>query len=123
MNGSEPMTSAKKITVSACALFIMLGFMAGGVSELWEYENEATNTAEVSAPLPEPEEAKPDEKYILKILDGIVVVFNESDMTRPIIVTDIYAGTLRHFDREQLSEGIVANGEFELQTLLEDFSS
>ncbi len=117
------MTSAKKITVSACALFIMLGFMAGGVSELWEYENEATNTAEVSAPLPEPEEAKPEEKYILKILDGIVVVFNESDMTRPIIVTDIYAGTLRHFDREQLNEGIVANGEFELQTLLEDFSS
>jgi len=123
MNGSDPMTSAKKITVSACALFIMLGFMAGGVSELWEYENEATNIAEVSAPLPEPEETKPEEKYILKILDGIVVVFNESDMTRPIIVTDIYAGTLRHFDREQLSEGIVANGEFELQTLLEDFSS
>lgn len=123
MNGSEPMTSAKKITISACALFIMLGFMAGGVSELWEYENEVTNTAEVSAPLPEPEEPKPEEKYILKILDGIVVVFNEADMTRPIIVTDIYAGTLRHFDREQLSEGIAVSGEFELQTLLEDFSS
>lgn len=117
------MTSAKKITISACALFIMLGFMAGGVSELWEYENEATNIAEVSAPLPEPEEPEPEEKYILKILDGIVVVFNESDMTRPIIVTDIYAGTLRHFDREQLSEGIAVSGEFELQTLLEDFSS
>ena len=123
MNGSESMTSAKKITISACALFIMLGFVAGGVSELWEYENEVTNIAEVSAPLPEPEEPTPEEKYVLKILDGIVVVFNESDMTRPIIVTDIYAGTLRHFDREQLSEGIVANGEFELQTLLEDFSS
>ena len=123
MNGSELMTSAKKITVSACALFIMLGFMAGGVSRLWEYETEEKKIAEVSAPLPEPETVKPKEKYILKILDGIVVVFNESDMTRPIIVTDIYAGSLRHFDREQLSEGIAVNGDFELQSLLEDFSS
>ncbi len=117
------MTSAKKITVSACALFIMLGFVAGGVSELWEYETEEKNITEVSAPIPEPETVKPEEKYILKILDGIVVVFNESDMTRPIIVTDIYAGTLRHFDREQLNEGIAVNGDFELQSLLEDFSS
>ncbi len=117
------MTSAKKITVSACALFIMLGFMAGGVARLWEYETEEKKITEVSAPLPEPETVKPKEKYILKILDGIVVVFNESDMTRPIIVTDIYAGSLRHFDREQLSEGIAVNGDFELQSLLEDFSS
>ncbi len=123
MNGSESMTSAKKITVSACALFIMLGFMAGGVSELWEYETEEKNITEVSSPIPEPETVKPEEKYILKILDGIVVVFNETDMTRPVIVTDIYAGTLRHFDREQLNEGITVSGDFELQTLLEDFSS
>ena len=117
------MTTAKKITVSACALFIMLGFLAGGVSQLWEYETEEKNIAEVSAPIPEPESKKPKEKYVLKILDGIVVVFNESDMTRPIIVTDIYAGTLRHLDREQLNKGIAVNGDFELQTLLEDFSS
>ncbi len=123
MNGSEFMTPAKRITVSACALFIMLGFVAGGVSQLWEYETDAKNTAEVSAPVTEPELPKQEEKYVLKIRDGIVVVFNQTDMTRPIIVTDIYAGTLRHFDREQLSEGIVANGEFELQTMLEDFSS
>lgn len=123
MNGSEPMTSAKKITVSACALFIMLGFVAGGVSRLWEYEAEEKKIAETSAPLPEAEPTKNEEKYILKILDGIVVVFNEADMTRPIIVTDIYAGTLRHFDREQLNNGIAVSGDFELQSLLEDFSS
>ena len=123
MNGSEPMTSAKKITVSACALFIMLGFVAGGVSRLWEYEAEEKKIAETSAPLPEAEPTKNEEKYILKILDGIVVVFNEADMTRPIIVTDIYAGTLRHFDREQLNNGIAVIGDFELQSLLEDFSS
>lgn len=117
------MTSAKKITVSACALFIMLGFMAGGVSQLWEYETAEKSVAEVSAPIPEPKPVIPEEKYILKILDGIVVVFNETDMTRPIIVTDIYAGTLRHFDREQLNEGIAVSGDFELQTILEDFSS
>lgn len=117
------MTSAKKITVSACALFIMLGFVAGGVSRLWEYEAEEKKIAETSAPLPEAEPTKNEEKYILKILDGIVVVFNEADMTRPIIVTDIYAGTLRHFDREQLNNGIAVSGDFELQSLLEDFSS
>ncbi|MBQ8004407.1 MAG: hypothetical protein IJ299_04875 [Oscillospiraceae bacterium] len=117
------MTPAKRITVSACALFIMLGFVAGGVSQLWEFESETEATIVESALPAEPEKPEHNEKYVLKIQDGIVVVFNESDPTRPIIVTDIYAGTLRHFDREQLSQGIVANGEFELQSMLEDFSS
>lgn len=119
------MNSAKRITAAACALFVMLGFIAGGVSRLWEYETEAemSSATEAAAPAPSQQELPPQEKYVLKIEDGIVVVFNETDMTRPIIVTDIYASTLRHFDREQLTEGIVANGDFELQSMLEDYSS
>lgn len=120
------MNYAKRITVSACALFIMLGFIAGGVSKLWDFESaaeqkKAENTAAI-AELPTPE-VIPDTKYVLKIEDGIVVVFNEADMTRPIIVTDIYASTLRHFDREQLTCGVIATGDFELQSMLEDYSS
>lgn len=119
------MNSAKRITVAACALFVMLGFIAGGVSRLWEYETEAemSDATEAAAPAPSQNELPPQEKYVLKIEDGIVVVFNETDMTRPIIVTDIYASTLRHFDRAQLTEGIVATGDFELQSMLEDYSS
>ena len=64
-----------------------------------------------------------NQNFTLKIQDGILVVFNEADNLRPFIVTDIYASTLRHADREMLESGIVANGEVELLTLLEDFSS
>lgn len=63
------------------------------------------------------------QSFTLKIQDGVLVVFNEADDLRPIIVTDIFASTLRHSDREMLERGIVANGEVELLTLLEDFSS
>lgn len=114
---------AKRFTVAACALFVMLGFLAGGVSRLWEHETEITKTTETSAPIEETKPLPAEEKYILKIEDGIVVVFNESDMSRPVIVTDIYAGTLRHLDHKRLTDGIVATGDFELLSLLEDFSS
>lgn len=118
------MNSAKRITVAACALFVMLGFIAGGVSQLWEFENAKENEVSAVSATPQTlDEKAPENKYVLKIEDGIVVVFNETDMTRPIIVTDIYASTLRHFDREQLTDGIYANGDFELQSMLEDFSS
>ncbi|MBR5543339.1 MAG: hypothetical protein IKU65_04515 [Oscillospiraceae bacterium] len=114
----------KRITVAACALFIMLGFIAGGISKLYEereLKKKEQETKPASAPIEETDEAT--ENYLLKVEDGIVVVFSENDIMRPIIVTDIYASTLRNFDREQLSKGIVASGEAELQSLLEDFSS
>ena len=119
------MNNTKRITVAACALFIMLGFIAGGVSELWELESSTASPdiPAVSTEDTEVPESIPENKYVLKIQDGIVVVFNETDMNRPIIVTDIYASTLRHFDREQLTTGLCANGDFELQKMLEDFSS
>ena len=125
------MNSAKRTTIAACTLFIMLGFVAGGVSQLIEYEASQKNadTSEASSSVtdiekPEEEIAEtPPDKYVLKIEDGILVVYNERDMLRPIIVTDIYASTLRHHDRAQLTMGVVANDDFELQTMLEDFSS
>ena len=116
--------NSKRITVAACGMFIMLGFIAGGFSELREYKKEKqqkeaeTFAAEESIR----EEEMRQERYVLKIEDGIVVVFNERDMTRPIIVTDIYASTLRHSDKEELTRGIVVNGDFELYSLIEDFS-
>ncbi len=61
--------------------------------------------------------------YLLKITDGIVVVYEYDNENKPIFVTDIYAGTLRNYDRELLSEGIRVTGERELQSILEDFSS
>ena len=118
MNGSEAL---KKITVSACALFIMLGFIAGGIAQLRDAEDKKTEEQESITTATEPQNFFEKNTYVLKIEDGIVVVFNETDMTRPIIVTDIYASTLRNFDRIQLTDGIIANGDFELQTLLEDF--
>jgi len=118
------MNSKKRVTIAACALFIMLGFLSGGISKLWE-EKKPEEKKEQDAPaLSEIEEqAEDDSLYTVKIQDGVLVVFSESDDTRPIIVTDIYASTLRHFDRERLTEGIVVNGEIEMQCLLEDFSS
>lgn len=116
--------NSKRITVAACGMFIMLGFIAGGFSELREYKKEnQQKEAETFAieDLSKDEEAR-QERYVLKIVDGIVVVFNERDMTRPIIVTDIYASTLRHSDKEELMHGIIVNGDFELYSLIEDFS-
>ena len=120
------MTQRRRLMISASALFITLGFLVIGIAQSAKKENfELDNTDIISEPASASKEQviPPQEKYVLKIEDGIVVVFNETDMTRPIIVTDIYAGTLRHLDRKKLTDGVVAVGEFELQTILEDFSS
>ena len=112
----------KRITISACILFIMLGFIAGGVSKSYETkETKLDESAQESSAVAYTEED--DTRYLLRVEDGVVVVFSENDITRPILVTDIYAGSLRNFDREQLMEGIIAESEIELQRLLEDFSS
>ena len=115
--------NSKRITIAACGMFIMLGFIASGFAELREYRKEKEPDASEAAITETPTPTEPQlTRYVLKIEDGIVVVFNERDMTRPIIVTDIYASTLRHSDREELTQRIVANGDFELYSLIEDFS-
>lgn len=117
------MMPQKRITVAACALFIMLGFIAGGIAKLDRETTLAKEAISESAVSTESnEEEMPQTSYVVKIEDGIVVVYNDNDLLRPIIVTDIYASTLRHRDREELNEGIVVNGDFELYSLIEDFS-
>ncbi len=113
----------KRIVVSASALFIMLALLVGGISKLYETRDalEKEETAESSASFSD--EVTNEDSYVLKIEDGVVVVFAEKDTTRPIIVTDIYAGTLRNLDREELTRGIYVENETALQQLLEDFSS
>ena len=119
------MIPQKRITVAACALFIMLGFVAGGISKLDRDSTSAREALSDSA-ITDSENTRreelPQTNYVLKIEDGIVVVYNEKDMLRPIMVTDIYAGSLRHADKEALSEGISVCGDFELYSLIEDFS-
>lgn len=118
------MNKQKRITISACALFIMLGFVVSGVTRLRDAEEEEKAQEQAEAFLDEADSAKEeDDEYTLKIQDGVVVVFSEADNLRPIIVTDIYAGTLRNLDREKLTSGISVNGELELQKILEDYSS
>lgn len=113
----------KRIVVSASALFIMLALLVGGISKLYETRDriEKEEATESSASLID--QAANDDNYVLRIEDGVVVVFAEKDTTRPIIVTDIYAGTLRNLDREELTRGIYVESETALQQLLEDFSS
>ena len=92
---------------------------------MWEAktQKEAESESKIETFSPADTEIETLPKFTLTIRDGIVVVFNEIDEVRPIIVTDIYASTLRHFDRERLSDGIEVFGELELQSILEDFSS
>ena len=117
------MMPQKRTTVAACALFIMLGFVAGGIARL-DREMQLTDEAlsEATATVENVDEEIPQNNYVVKIEDGIVVVYKDNDLSRPIIVTDIYASTLRHRDREELNEGIAVNGDFELYSLIEDFS-
>ena len=118
------MSSQKRITIAACALFIMLGFLSGGLASFTRSPNETENRSINEIGTEELEVlAEKEPLYILKIQDGVLVVYSEADDTRPVIVTDIYASTLRHIDREHLNEGITVSGELELQALLEDFSS
>ena len=117
------MIPQKRITVAACALFIMLGFVAGGIAKL---DRETTITSETlsesTVSVEELDEEVSQSNYVVKIEDGVVVVYRDNDLSRPIIVTDIYASTLRHSDREELSTGIAVSGDFELYSLIEDFS-
>ncbi len=122
------MNTLKTKTISACALFIMLGLVVSGISNLYNTKGEENTSAEnateavvTSASVADEDDIDP--KYVLKIQDGIVVVYGENDLTRPIIVTDIYAGSLRHFDKAALTEGVMANNYTEMQCMLEDYSS
>lgn len=113
----------KRIVVSASALFIMLALLVGGISKLYETRELIEKEGDTDSPASFMDETESEDNYVLRIEDGVVVVFAQKDTSRPIIVTDIYAGTLRNLDREELTRGIYVQSETALQQLLEDFSS
>ena len=110
----------------------MLGFLVNGISMLFETRRHNLNddiaessavSTDVIAPDETASESIGTKKFLLKIQDGIVVVYEADNINRPLFVTDIYAGTLRNYDRELLTEGITVDGEYKLQSIIEDFSS
>ncbi len=106
--------SKRNITIIACMFFIMTAFIANGISHLQKSE-EREYTPTVSQQITE-------KKYILKLYNGKVAVFKEGSDT-PSEITDISEHSLRNFDYEQLSLGVVVIGDIELAMRLEDYGS
>ena len=106
--------SKKNITIGVCMFFVAVAVLAGGVSNL--QKNEEQKQAQVVS------EKHDERKYILKLHNGKLAVFNEGENI-PAQITDISERTLRKFDYEQLSEGVVVVGDVELAMRLEDYGS
>ncbi len=112
------MRNKKGFTVAACGLFLMLGLTVIGLSGLTEppaSKVAVTKNASV--------EIETTPQYLLKLFDGRIAVFDPDFPETPIEITDIYASTLRNYDREQLKIGITVSGREELLMLLEDYGS
>lgn len=105
--------SRRNMTIIACIFFILLAFIANGISQL--QKNEKNYTPTVSQQITE-------KKYLLKLYNGKIAVFNEKS-EQPIQITDISEHSLRNFDYEQLSLGVVVIGDIELAMRLEDYGS
>lgn len=106
--------SKKNIAIIACMFFIMLAFVANGISKLQkssEYKYAPTVSQQMA-----------EKKYVLKLYDGKVAVFKEGS-DKPMQITDISEHSLRNFDYEQLSLGVIVVGDVELAMRLEDYGS
>ena len=106
--------SKKNTAIAICLFFIMTAFIANGILHL-QKSSEAINDVTVPAQIT-------DVKYVLKLYDGKVAIFCEG-ADAPIRITDISAQSLRNFDYEQLSLGVVVIGDIELAMRLEDYGS
>lgn len=111
------MANEKRITIAACGLFVMLGFLVSGLSFLWEPDD----AAPVLQAEPVAAEAAP--QYLLKLHQGRVAIFDARQTEVPVETTEIPEETLRNYDRELLTAGIPVSSEQELLRLLEDFGS
>ncbi len=63
------------------------------------------------------------ESYILGEHEGNIAVYRRGEEDSPLAVTDIELASLRRADREKILSGLGAEGERELQQLLEDLGS
>ncbi|MCX7614673.1 MAG: hypothetical protein N2Z65_02820 [Clostridiales bacterium] len=89
---------------------------------------------EISAPASQPIVAKQaqenkettsqqKEKYIMKLYNGALAVFDAENPSKPQYITDIDERTLRDTDREAFKKGIPVYSDEELASLLEDYGS
>lgn len=105
----------KQLALAACGVFFMLGLSVLGLSSIND-----TNQVPVMETETLPVKTQ---HYILKIHGEYVAIFDSSAPDTPLEVTQIHTSSLRHYDREQLKRGIVANTRDELLLLLEDYGS
>ncbi len=119
------MNTQKRITVSACALFIMLGFVASGLSELRNFNDtkEDISISEEAIETSRASEATENEGFIIKLDNGYIAVFSKLNDEKPLYTTEIHEGVLRNLDKESLTSGIFAEDPAALAALLEDFGS
>jgi len=69
------------------------------------------------APLP------PTGQYIIKEYMGKLAVFSTNDEQTPTQVLEVYVRTLPLYDRDRLTNGIIAADEKQLRKLLEDYAT
>ncbi len=62
-------------------------------------------------------------RYVLFDRGGYVCVFEESDLEKPAMKTDIYVDLLPQDDQHRLREGIEIESRAALRAILEDFGS
>jgi len=106
--------SPKNITIIACLFFIMLALLANGILSLKKSsEKGIAQTLSYQAP---------EKKYLLKLHDGYLAVYNEGEEI-PLQITGISEHSLCNFDHEQLSLGVIVVGDMELAMRLEDYGS
>lgn len=149
------MMDNKRLTIIACGVFILIGFVVNGIVDFRNQNRSAENTHVFSesnravgkgipynidyfeailkkynyiennraAAKAEAAVTKSEKNYIIKLINGKVVVYLEENTEIPIRITDIEEHTLRSYDREQLLSGISIKGERELNLALEDFGS
>ena len=65
----------------------------------------------------------PKEKYIMKLYNGALAVFDADDLNEPQYITGIDERTLRDKDREAFAKGVPVYSDEELASLLEDYGS
>lgn len=87
-----------------------------------DYQNQINLNSNTQKSNTQNDSSIPDFEYVLKDFNGKVAVFRK-DENVPEFIFDVYINNLPSNDQKQLSTGIFAKDDIELQQLIEDFSS